>query len=65
MARREPLVARESFVADVDGREVIVRVGELVDGEAPVAKSHRHMFEPDATAEPDREQRGRRQRRRS
>jgi hypothetical protein len=50
-AARKLLAARESFVTEVDGRELIVRAGDVVEADHPVAKAHAHYFEP--ADEPD------------
>jgi hypothetical protein len=49
------LVARETFTAVVDGREVVVRAGETrVPADHPLVKGRRALFE-DAAPGPDAE----------
>lgn len=62
------LVAKEAFVATVDGVEVVVSAGQPVRADAPVVIGREFLFRPmddldptveEATAEPGAKRRGR------
>ena len=55
MAAAKIVVARESFVAEHEGRELLVSAGTRVRAGHPLAKAHPDLFEP-AEPRPDIEQ---------
>ena len=40
------LVAADSFVLNLDGREIAFKKGDLIEAEHPVVKKHPDLFEP-------------------
>jgi hypothetical protein len=40
------LVARESFSTVLDGKEVLVHLGQVVPAGHKLAKAHKHLFAP-------------------
>ncbi len=46
MAADKLLVATGSFACEHEGREIVVRVGERIAADHPLAKKHAAMFAP-------------------
>jgi hypothetical protein len=46
MAAKKQVVAVENFSVNVDGKELLIHIGEVVPASHKLVKGRKHLFEP-------------------